>query len=288
MAVERDLELLDDYLANRLDENARAAFEQKLNTDFDLKHEYELQQQFIEGIKKARIAQLKSMMNNVPVPSLQPNATALAGKVVLWSVVIGIVGTGLYYYLNQDQGKEKTQETKIEDTLEKSSPVTESEAVKPHENAPVVSGEPSSSEQKPMESPKAIKRQQTVESQDIKDPQIDVFDPSEETDETQPSRQGNEAIIPRVDNIPSFEVSVDSENKKYNFHYQFKDGKLLLYGPFEKNLYEILEFFSEEKRTIFLFYKEDYYLLKDGNEKLSPLTPIQDVSLIKKLKEYRN
>lgn len=289
MAVERDLELLDDYLANRLDEKGRSAFEQKLNTDPNLKNEYELQHQFIDGIKKARIAQLKSMMNHVPVPSVQPNATALAGKVALWSlVVIGIVGAGLYYFFNQKQENIKTPETKIEDTLEQSQPVTQPEPVKPQENAPVVSGAPSSSEQKPVESPKAIKKQKATESLNTKDPQIDVFDPSEETHETQPPKQGNEAIIPRLNNIPSFEVSVDSENKKYNFHYQFKEGKLLLYGPFEKNLYEIMEFFSEDKRTIFLFYKDDYYLLKDGNEKLTPLHAIEDASLIKKLREYRN
>jgi hypothetical protein len=77
-------------------------------------------------------------------------------------------------------------------------------------------------------------------------------------------------------------------NKKYNYHYQFKDGKLFLYGPFEKELYEIMEFFNEEKRTLFLYHNENYYLLKDNSTSLKPLNPIQDTELLNKLKEYRN
>jgi hypothetical protein len=86
---------------------------------------------------------------------------------------------------------------------------------------------------------------------------------------------------------PSIAVDVDRDNRKYSFNYQFKDGKLVLYGPFERNLYEILEFFSDEKRTVFLYYKNNYYLLKEDNENVKELTVINDPALIKKLKEYR-
>ena len=86
---------------------------------------------------------------------------------------------------------------------------------------------------------------------------------------------------------PSIAVEVDSENKKYDFHYQFAQDKLVLYGPFEKNLYEIMEFISEDKRTVFLYYQDRFYFLKDDTEKLKPLGAIQDPALIKKLKEYR-
>jgi hypothetical protein len=82
-------------------------------------------------------------------------------------------------------------------------------------------------------------------------------------------------------------VSIDKNNKKYSFHYQIRDGQIFLYGPFEKGLYEIMEFFSENKRTIFLFHQNNYYLLNDETEKVRPLAPITDPVLIKKLKEYR-
>jgi hypothetical protein len=62
----------------------------------------------------------------------------------------------------------------------------------------------------------------------------------------------------------------------------------MLYGAFEKNLYEILEFFTGENRTIFLYYKNSYYLLKPNGGKVSPLVPVNDPALLKKLREHRN
>ena len=49
-----------------------------------------------------------------------------------------------------------------------------------------------------------------------------------------------------------------------------------------------MEFFSDDKRTMFLFYNNQYYLLKEDNERLKPLQAIQDTTLLKKLRDYRN
>lgn len=293
MAAERDLELLDDYLANRLDGNARSAFEQKLGTDPGLKSELELQQQFINGIKKARITELKAIMNNVPIPAVQTGGTAVAAKVAAWAVVAGIVGTSIYLYLNQpEETLQVTPETKIEQQ-EKQIPATPSdsskeESTQPHEVSPVVSEEESSSEQKPAESPKATRKNKKAKEEPTKNPRVDVYDPTKEEINNKPSQEAVDGSIPGIA-AHDVAVEIDSDNKKYTFHYQFKSGKLFLYGPFEKNLYEILEFFSDDnKRTLFLFYKEEYYLLKDDNQRLKPLNAIQDPALVKKLKEYRN
>jgi hypothetical protein len=48
-----------------------------------------------------------------------------------------------------------------------------------------------------------------------------------------------------------------------------------------------MEFFSGNKRTVFLYYKDSYYLLNEENETIKPLAPINDPSLLKKLKDYR-
>jgi hypothetical protein len=294
MAAERDLELLDDYLANRLDGNTRSAFEQKLETDPGLKSELELQQQFINGIKKARVAELKAIMNNVPIPAAQTGGTAVAAKVAVWAVVAGIVGTSIYLFLNQpEETLPVTPETKIEQQ-EKEIPATPSDSsqevpTQPHEVSPVVSEEESSSEQQPAESPKATRKNKKTKEEPAKNPKVDVYDPTKEEINNEPAQpEANDGSIPAITH-DDVAVEIDSDNKKYTFHYQFKSGKLFLYGPFEKNLYEILEFFSDDnKRTLFLFYKEEYYLLKDDNQRLKPLNAIQDPALVKKLKEYRN
>lgn len=292
MAAERDLELLDDYLANRLDEQGRRAFEQQLNTDPGLRTEYELQQQLVSGIKKARVAELKAMLGSVAVPA-PPKGATIGAKIALWTAVVGVVGTGIYLYLDKDQQKEDLTETPVKQQ-ENTAPVTpqpQPESEKPAETPAEVSEEPYSeepvtTEHTPAQSPKAIKKPKAGADSATKEPSIDVYDPTEEVSEGQPQQQNEEAA--KANNTPSIAVEIDASNKKYNFHYHFRDGKLFLYGPFEKNLYEIMEFFADDKRTIFLFYKDQYFLLREEHTRPKPLTALTDPVLLKKLKEYRN
>lgn len=294
MAAEKDLELLDDYLANKLGVEERSAFEQKLNTDPNLKSEFELQQEFIQGIKKARMSELKSMLNNVPVPAAPTSGVAVGAKIAMWVVAIGVIGTGLYFYFDDEKqdlpaSEIQTLQPEQGEKTEIAKDGIENQPENSNDEAPVVSEEPSSSEQKPVQSPKAIKKDKSAARQSSQEPKLDVYDPTKETDEN-PSNPGNENIISKERNAPSLHVEIDSENKKYNFHYQFKEGKLILYGPFEKNLYEIMEFFADDKRTLFLYYNDQYFLLKEqnGSGNVRQLTAIQDQELVKKLKESRN
>lgn len=291
MAAERDLELLDDYLGNRMDEKSRAAFEQKINADQELRAELEIQQEMVSAIKKARISELKGMLNNILVPAGQTTGVAVGTKVALWVAVAGLIATGVYLYVdnkNVDEVVEPNTETTAPDKSEAPITTEKGEEEKPtdatHEDSPVVSSQESSSERKPVTPPKPGKK--TVPADPAQ--KIEVYDPSKELEENN-TEQVHEQLANSHESVtPSVEVEIDTSNKKYSFHYQFKDGKLFLYGPFEKDVYEIMEFFTEEKRTLFLFYKEQFYLLKDNNTSLKPLTAIQDAELVGKLKEYRN
>ena len=91
--IEKDLELLDDYLSNRMSDSDRAAFEQKLKTQPGLKNELQFQQQLIESIQKHRMLELKSMLNNVPVASGSAGQTALLTKVASSVIVAGLITT---------------------------------------------------------------------------------------------------------------------------------------------------------------------------------------------------
>src|SRR5687768_13954242 len=101
MADERDLELLDDYLAHRMGEQDRSAFERKLQADPDIQHEYALQQRLIKGIKDARIAELKSMLNQVPVPA-NNTGSALASKIIFGAVVTIMVAATAWYFTRNE------------------------------------------------------------------------------------------------------------------------------------------------------------------------------------------
>jgi len=296
MASEKDLELLDQYVGNRLTSQDRAAFEKKLASDTSLQNEFNIQQRVVEKIREARIKELKTMFNSVPASALEPTGTSFVTQITVGIAIVGAIGAGIYFYLSNedkvaDQQVAKQEEVtsqapqaiepQQEETSTQESPATDQP--KSSESESVVS--PSENKEKEAETPQASDDAKAKEEAKGPAP-LDVFDPSEESEApgatpetkiTESSPLSKSSIV----------VETDSNNKKYNFHYQFKNGKLYLYGTFEKNLYEIMEFFSGNKRTVFLYYKDSYYLLNEENETIKPLAPINDPSLLKKLKDYR-
>lgn len=301
MADERDFELLDDYLTNRLSEQDRSAFEARLKADPDLQQELVLQKRLVQGIKNIRIAELKSMFNNVPVSALGPENT-MVSKMAIAAAFSILIAVGAYWYFNQNdtpvvkQTPPVTQPLIKEDT-EKKQPATaeekdqntqENNAVQADKNQTSAGTEDSkpSLERKPA--PLSAPEETTDKNDETKkEPVLDVYVPADEdTGVDNAVNKENHQVYSSKNS--SLIVETDTENRRYSFHYQFKDGKLFLYGPLEKNLYEILEFFSDEKRTVFLYYKDNYYLLEEKDFKIRPLTAISDPSLLKKLKESRS
>lgn len=293
MASERDLELLDQYVSNRLNDQDKIAFEQKLQSDASLKNEHAIQRKVVEKLREARVKELKTMFNNVPAAALETGGTSVGTQVALWVAVVGAIGTGVYFYLNNDNKVETTiakQEEVTSDTP--AAVVPQNEA--PKQESPVASENQNAKpeEQAEKQTNEKVEPAAPTELNQESDPEapakLDVFDPSEES-------ENSPAVSPEVKilrestplNKSSIAVELDNANKKYNFHYQFKNGKLYLYGALEKNLYEIMEFFSGNKRTVFLYYKDNYYLLNEDSESVKPLSPINDPTLLKKLKDYR-
>ncbi|MDQ2658300.1 MAG: hypothetical protein M3Y60_12835 [Bacteroidota bacterium] len=304
MADERNLELLDDYLTNRMSDEDRSAFEQKMKADPDLQHELALQKRLIDGIKSARVAELKSMLNNVPVPAAGTGST-LAGKVIFGTVVTLMIAAAALWYFGEDEAAVPEQKANIEqqrqppsqkpaepvaepekDEQKQESVAIEKQAVEADKNQTSAGTEHSKPSLAKRPAPLAAPGAKKSDEPAGEKPAIDVFTPENETDNSgdanteigRPgSTRGNSSLV----------VETERNNGRYTFHYQFRDGKLFLFGPFEKNLYEILEFFTDEKRTVFLFYKDQYYLLGEADTQVRPLTPITDPALIQKLKDQR-
>ncbi len=91
MAAEKDFELVDAYLANRMTVEERAAFEQKIASEPALQKEVALQQTIVASVRKARAAELKAMLNNVPISPI--GTTTLVSKVAIGIAVTALVGT---------------------------------------------------------------------------------------------------------------------------------------------------------------------------------------------------
>jgi hypothetical protein len=275
-----NFELIDDYLTDRLGEVEKAGFEKQLESDPSLKADVDLQKQILEGIKKHRAAELKSMLSKVPVTSGTVINFSVA-RMAAGLITAGVISAAIYFYLKPEEVPDMTKAaadlTKKTDQVQSKDSEIKSEEAKQDVTAV-----------KPLEEKKEVKNTDAVSTtrSEHTQPKIEVVDPSEEMAEGKNEPATSEASRNSV-SASHIEVLTDNTNKNYNFHYQFASGKLYLYGPFDKSLYEILEINSDNK-SVFLFYRENYYLLDGTQLKVNPLHPISDSALIKKLKEYRN
>ena len=90
-------ELIEKYVSGRLDGVDKETFEQQIKADPTLQSNVALQKQIVEGIKKARIQQLKTMLNQVPVgPAAQVGFSA--GQIVASAITATILVTGTLFY----------------------------------------------------------------------------------------------------------------------------------------------------------------------------------------------
>jgi hypothetical protein len=207
--------------------------------------------------------------------------------------VAGLVGGGFYIYYNSEDESAKSIGADSPALSPSSTPTDNattqaSEGIVPQVSERDATGENPSTATPDLKNDKNSTHNKVTDS--VAPAARNVFEPSEETKSSEPttasdSGKGTAGVV----STPSIaiEAGINGNNGKYNFHYQFKDNKLFLYGVFEKNLYELMEFFSNNKRTLFLYYKENYYLLNEDDNKIKRLAPISDPALLKKLKDYR-
>ena len=258
MASENNIEHLDDYLSNRLSQGEREEFEAKMEADPNLKQEFEFQQNLIESIRSKRIAELKTMLNNTPVSFFHSEQGALVTKIAASVLVAGITISGIYYYLSNDV-TETSQEAPIEQIV----PAEDQDTTNALESESAAV--PSNPEPKTSVSPK-----------------------SNEGDAGTLKRERELVkIIASTFVTSNTEVVTESNKTNFNFHYAFQNKKLVLYGTFESNQYQILEFITKEEHIFFLNYKTKYYLLDERKDEPSPLLPIKDGELLQKLRQFR-
>jgi hypothetical protein len=297
MASEKDLELLDQYVSNRLAAQDRTAFEKKLAADSSLRQELQIQQKVVEKIRTARISELKTMFNNIPTSALETGGTSVGTKIALWAAVATVVGAGVYFFSvsdNDDASRDLSRQEEVTDQVPQTTEPVEPPAATDERTSETQDEKPSGEASTPPaenkeEASDTPQSQNGIKSEEnAKGPApLDVFDPTEEDKQSSDAKSPAGVSESTPLNKSSIAVEFDSDNKRYDFHYQFKNGKLLMYGTFEKNLYEIMEFFSDNKRTVFLYYKDNYYLLNEQSDDVKPLTAINDPVLLKKLKDNR-
>ncbi len=278
-----NFELIDDYLTNRLNEQDQKSFEQQMTADPSLRADVELQREIIESLKSARVAELKSMLSKIPVatPTFYFSPLRIAAGVIGTAVL----ATGLYFFYIKNENTDSNQiSSSLTDSIQQAeqgkseilvdSAFNETESIIPVEK-----------EIQNTEIRKEDKRIQ--ENQKESKPAIDLIDPTEELSGNQiPPEKSviNNTLI----SLAKIEISVNVSDKKFKSHYQFANGKLVLYGHFDNGLYEIIEVNAQQSRSLFLYYKTSYFLLDETAKEVTLLKEISDPLLLQKLKTFRS
>jgi hypothetical protein len=274
-----NFELIEKYLAGQLQGPAKDAFESQLQTDPSLQSDVALQQQIIEGIKKARITELKTMLSQVPVAGLVHTGVS-AVKIITGAVTAGAIVTGTIFFF-KPAPKESAAPVIENEVPAVPDAKTEPDPIDPREDkASTPTTESGTTKEKQI-----TKKAFVPKAKKATRPKIEVIDPTRELAK-EPIRQQKVSKPQSVIVTSRIGVDINSSSSKYSFHYQFVQGKLILFGIFDNGLYEIIEV-NGDTHSIFLYYKDNYYLLDEKQSTITPLTVIKDTELVKKLNEYR-
>ena len=275
-------ELINAYLDNELSDADRMNFEQRLEGDAVLQQELALQKDVIEGIRLARKAQLKQMLNNVPVA--QTTAWS-AGKIASVATIVAATIAGIFYFMPDNESE--VPSTATTEITEPQQPETTPEVIAEAEPNDTEENLPEEAENvvtQPMEDTTADSMEETVETQpENKRPVVAPNFEREDTERSDVTAPDGSILGEKVSTPSETEVEIETANGNYNFHYAFEPGMLKLYGDFEKELYEILEFNTEEGSVWFLEYREKFYFLDNSSSEIRPLSEVKDAKLLEVL-----
>ncbi|MCB0496540.1 MAG: hypothetical protein KDC79_10430 [Cyclobacteriaceae bacterium] len=284
----KNIDKIAAYFDNELTEAEKQNFLSELESNPELKNEFDFQQHVVDGIKAVRKAELKAMLNSVPVASVGTSSTSVISKMIIGGAAAVIIGSGIYwYYFTSNTPSESIQEPVTIEYTQKDVPVTIEEdnqqaILEEQEPENTVSSETDIIERKEMPAEKPASKPTAS---------IPVMPDTEESFSSQALPEESLEVPKTVSNASvNLNSKIDVEvkmKKKYDFHYQFDAGKLVLYGDFDDSLFEVLELNDQDESKLYLYYKSNYYFLNDKSGEIAELKPVKDAALTQKLETLR-
>ena len=287
-------EIIDKYLAGKMSKNEQLEFEIQLQNDPLLNNEFEFQKDIVESIRNFRRTEIKARLDNINVGA--PSGFSFL-KIAASVAVSSMIAVGSYMYLTSENSKldrisisgNDEVHFQVESLPEKPELITS--YIQAEEELPkAIEGKNPVAQREVIE--KDLGNITASSKNTIAEPKVilpDLIDSFEdvnmlEADDDFANITTSFEAIKRKD-VPDFEIeNIDSDK----FHYRFFDGKLFLYGDFSDHPYEIIELKSRDKKSVFLNYNDEYFLLEDNQIKVSPLIPISDSTVISELDILKN
>ncbi len=275
-----NFEKVEAYFNNELSNSEKNDFLSEVASNTDLKSKFDFQKEVINGIKEARKAELKAMLNKVPVVSVGTTSSALY-KILAGGVATILIGTSIWYYINDKNNTSTLQEINV---ISLNTVEPEKQIIKEEVNTSSLNSDE-----------KVIAATEMHNTQALKSASPKIITPNLPTSEDVVE---NKALPEETLDIPeainngsinlSSKVNVKVKfKKKYVFHYQYSNKGITLYGHFEEGLFEILELNKEETRTLYLYYESNYYYINDNSSAIQPLKPVTDKKIKLKLEGLR-
>lgn len=281
------------FLDNELNDEELAKFNEELANNPELVKELNYQKELIAGIKSYRHSELKARLDNVPVGTGFWSGSMV--KILSGAVIVAGIGYGVYEFsfTKEPAMDQKTQNTEtVDDTpavLDNKSASEKVQALDTEDDKPIEREEPKESDESGIAA-ETEKKVPNTKADQITTPVVPVPDsfemenPAEEDLNLPKKTLGVESDEP-IDS--KLEIEVITNKRKYSFHYQVIEGRLLLYGDFNDEPYELLEISVNNEMKLFLYFKENYYEIKEDASDITPLTKVTNRSLVSELELLR-
>ena len=281
--------LMDGFFEGTLSASEESALLNRIETDAELKSEFEFQKDIINTIKETRKLELKNRLDNINIKWY--HTISNGWKVAATATIVTVSTLTAYYFIDrQEDLKNRIDLAQNEIALDAYYTEREDIPQMPIAENPeeVIEAKASSLE------PVAKTNKESLSEEDIEikpDHKIEVLVPDviEEFDdvdnidmENVTSGDINTMGRSREDLHSSVEIR-SVIDKKYTFHYTLSGGMLTLYGNFEDIPYEILEINSASGKRFYLKYKDHFYNIVNTSE-ITPLQPVTNEALINELK----
>jgi hypothetical protein len=293
---------IEAYLRQEMTDLERSGFERRMHEDPELHEEVKEQEALISAVRQERMLELKSGLQGVGISLWSASMMEMA-KVAIIAAGIGLAGLGAYiYYPQHNSSGESTQATsQIKPGMEQEILVDattnfneKSEATSSISSTASVENEPKVPEPAPKTSYQkseqgnsghavAAGEAATSSEQELKEPEFKNTQPSTPSDIALPEDGISNKTLPESMQ-PEVVIKRDNRDK---FHYQFAEGKLVLYADFNEKLYEVLELNQYGQRQLYLAYDGRFFFLNPSASGISPLMEVKDKNLNQILQTYQ-
>lgn len=293
-------ELVSKYLEGEMTDVEKHDFEQQLVKNDALKEEFQFQKDILHEVQNVRKAELKARLNNIKVPANHFYQYVGVKTAALVAITV-LIGFGAYYFLSEDQVQSTSQvdltkdrivvaeEENIPQMPEPEQGISQDAPISKQDEARELAATPAEDNQVAEQEELAqAPRPTNVPQPNVSTPDVeDGFGEDEYESEEDPL--DNIHSIDEMNKTESEKVEVETvPNDNKDFHYQFYNNKLYLYGNFDEMPYEIIEFNADKSKLYFLFYDSAYYSLDNNQLKAAPLQELTDEELIQQLDELRS